>query len=88
MESFRQIFAFMDAWHFINKTFISIYFIKLPDLSLKYHSELYSYRKNQDYVYGKGVQWYLEKIKNDLRSIVKRILWKKHHINYLHKLLA
>ena len=44
----------MDAWHFINKTFISIYFIKFPDLSLKYHSDLYSYRKNQDFVYGKG----------------------------------
>ena len=25
----------MDAWHFIDKTFISIYFIKFPDLSLK-----------------------------------------------------
>ena len=28
----------MDTWHFINKTFNSIYFIKFPDLSLKYLS--------------------------------------------------
>ena len=29
----------MDAWHFINKTFSSIYIIKFPDLSLKYLSD-------------------------------------------------
>ena len=44
----------MNAWHFIYKIFGWIYFIKFPDVSLKYHSDLYSYRnKNQDYVYGK-----------------------------------
>ena len=29
----------MDSWHFIDKTFSSIYFIKFPDLSLKYLSD-------------------------------------------------
>ena len=79
----------MDAWHFINKTFISIYFIKFPDLSLKYHSDLYSYGKNQDYVYGKGSTMVLgkNKIRFEMYT-VKRSMWKKHHINYLHKLLA
>ena len=68
----------MDAWHFINKTFISIYFSKFPDLSLKCYSDLYSYRKNQDYVYGKGSTMVLGK--NNIRFekyTVKRIMWKK-----------
>ena len=78
----------MDAWHFINKTSISIYFIKFPDLSLKYHSDLYSYRKNQDYVYWKGSTLVLGKneIRFDKYSQTHRV--EKHHINYLHKLLA
>ena len=78
----------MDAWHFINKTSISIYFIKFPDLSLKYHSDLYSYRKNQDYVYWKGSTLVLGKneIRFDKYSQTHPV--EKHHINYLHKLLA
>ena len=27
--------------------------VKFRDISFKYHSDLYSYRKSQDYVYGK-----------------------------------
>ena len=69
----------MDAWHFINKTFISIYFIKFPDPSLKYHSDLYSYRKNQDYVYGKGSTMVLGKNKIRFEKYtVKRIIWKNN----------
>ena len=68
----------MDAWHFINKTFISIYFSKFPDLSLKCYSDLYSYRKNQDYVYGKGSTMVLGKNKIRFEKYtVKRIMWKK-----------
>ena len=68
----------MDAWHFINKTFISIYFIKFPDLTLKFHSDLYSYRKNQDCVYGKGSTMVLGKNKIRFEKYtVKGIMWKK-----------
>ena len=42
-----------NAWHLIDKIFSLMYFIKFLDVSLKYHSDLYSYRKNQDYVYEK-----------------------------------
>ena len=39
----------VNAWHFICKIFSWVYFlIKLPDVSLKHHSDLYWYRKNQD----------------------------------------
>ena len=60
----------MYVWHFVYKIFSWIYFIKFPDVSLKYYSDLYSYRNNQDDVSGRkgynGTWW---KIKYDLRSI-------------------
>ena len=78
-----------NAWHLIDKIFSWIYLIKFLEVCLKYHSDLHSYRKYQNYVYGKrehnGAM--AKKLKYDLRSIrPSSSCAKKQHMNHLHEL--
>ena len=71
----------MNAWHFIYKIFSSIYFIIFPDLSLKHHSDLYSYRKNEDYIDGKR-KYSCRKATHKLPSWITSSKQSIHNHNY------
>ena len=77
-----------NAWHLIDKILSWIYLIKFLEVCLRYLSDLHSYRKYQNYVYGKREHSGAMGKKYDLRSIrPSASCAKKQHINHLHELL-
>ena len=77
-----------NAWHFIDKILSWIYSIKFLEVCLRYLSDLHSYRKYQNYVYGKREHSGAMGKKYDLRSIrPSASCATKQHINHLHESL-